>query len=493
MPKAQRARPGACDSPAEMSRRSNTRAGAAGLPFSGRPAFAVLAAVLAVLLAPSLARGDESPVPTSQQISYGAAWLPFVDPADLPPVEQRPVVCLVDSGVSVTPDLPADRPEGPIISRISAVDGEDATPGTAEENQHGTRMGLIIGAVQDGQGTVGAVPWARVISVKAMSTNTRSFLPGDYVRGASLCRQQLELGHAPLAAINFSLGCACGASQDESDALGIEVARLRQGGALVLASAGNSAGGAIGYPASQRGIVPVAAGDAGGGLCSYGSYGTQALLGPACAVDTAQDSQPVQTTGGGSSTASAFASALVAAVKTFRLNATSQDLEVWLRQGSRAVNGRLVIDAEGTFRAAGLGDVVDRAKARRAAAPASVATPQTVAEAPREPSVDGPRVLKVVTPSRAAGFHVRAQTTWEKGRLTVRLTSRRPMDAFVKIRLYRKKGKRFIPLRTFNSDSVRNVLRAVKRPDRVRVWLSFSDDTLSKPADLRLTSKGTYR
>lgn len=460
---------------------------AAGLPQWGRPAVAVLATLAAGAARPAAAQAAESAVPTAQQVSYGGAWLPFVDPADLPPVEQRPVVCLVDSGVSVTGDLPADRPEGPIVSRLSAVDGEDAQPGTAPENQHGTDMGLIIGAQRDGQGTVGAVPWARVVSVKAMSRDARGFVAGDYVYGAHECRTEVVDKQIPVAAVNFSFGCDCSPSQQESDLLELEIKRLRLSGALVLASAGNVVSAPVGYPASQRGVIAIAAGDAGGRRCDYGSYGSQALIGPACAIDTAEGGQPVRTTGGGSSSASAFTSALVAAVKTFRRDASSQDLEVWMRVGSRLVDGRAVVDAEGMFRAAGLDAIVDRAKARQQLMMPPVTTPAP----PAPPVVRSPADGVVVPPSTSV--HVAAKLTWSHKRLTVVVLTRRRADAVVKIRLERKKGKGYRTLRTVYSDSARSVLRAPRRPDRVHVWFRYGDDSLSTPAVLRLTRKRVYR
>ena len=78
-------------------------------------------------------------------------WVPYIDPADLPPVEQRKVICLVDSGVEVNPDLPADRPEGPIVMRTS-VDNTSGLPGDKPEHAHGTNMASIAGAVAGNDG-----------------------------------------------------------------------------------------------------------------------------------------------------------------------------------------------------------------------------------------------------------------------------------------------------------------------------------------------------
>jgi len=112
-----------------------------------RSALALAGAAAAVALAaPAPASAAESAMPTAQAKAYGMDWVPYIDPADLPPVEQRKVICLVDSGVEVNPDLPADRPEGPIVMRTS-VDNTSGLPGDKPEHAHGTSMASMAGAL----------------------------------------------------------------------------------------------------------------------------------------------------------------------------------------------------------------------------------------------------------------------------------------------------------------------------------------------------------
>ena len=73
------------------------------------PHTALRAAALAAAIFTSTsasAGAAESAMPTRQASAYGMDWIPYIDPADLPPVSQRKAVCLVDTGVDVTPDLP---------------------------------------------------------------------------------------------------------------------------------------------------------------------------------------------------------------------------------------------------------------------------------------------------------------------------------------------------------------------------------------------------
>jgi hypothetical protein len=174
----------------------------------------LLAAVAAcVSSAPPVASAAESAVPTAQQKAYGMDWAPFIDPADLPPVAQRKVVCLVDSGVAITEDLPSDRPEGPIVQRI-AVDGGSGLPGPKPEQQHGTQMASFAGAVMGNDwGTVGAWPGVRILSVRAMRYDATGFAPPDWRQGIRECRAFEQLW--PVTAINLSLGGSPTISGDE--------------------------------------------------------------------------------------------------------------------------------------------------------------------------------------------------------------------------------------------------------------------------------------
>jgi hypothetical protein len=333
---------------------------------------AVLLAALAAAssLAPTPAQAAESPVPTAQQKAYGLDWAPFIDPADLPPVEQRKIVCLVDSGVAVTPDLPADRPEGPIVARL-ATDGGSGLPGPAAEHQHGTRMASYAGAVAGNDwGTVGAWPGVRIISVRAMSYDRTTFLGAEWRQGLVLCQTNKDQG-APIAVVNFSLGGDATLTASERTRLAEAVKGAHDfDNANVVAAAGNRSQPRLDDPANVTGVLPIAAGDTtGGGLCSYASYVPGVLVGPGCGMDAEWDGLPAVTDGGGSSSATAIASTTVALLRTLYLKkhgieASWQDAERWLRDSAITVSGRPVFNGDLAARLAGLGDVVDR-RARR--------------------------------------------------------------------------------------------------------------------------------
>src|SRR4051812_6244714 len=77
---------------------------------------AIVAAAVSCWAAP-VASADESAWPTAQAKAYHFDFVPYLDPPAKPAA-----VCLVDSGVDVTPDTPADSPDGPIVKRL-ALDG----------------------------------------------------------------------------------------------------------------------------------------------------------------------------------------------------------------------------------------------------------------------------------------------------------------------------------------------------------------------------------
>jgi hypothetical protein len=386
----------------------------------------ILAAFTALLALPAVAHGAESAVPTAQQTAYGLDWAPFIDPADLPPVSQRKVVCLVDSGVAITEDLPADRPEGPIVQRVS-TDGGSGLPGTLfEEQQHGTKMASFAGAVMGNDwGTVGAWPGVRILSVRAMS-HARSSFTADEIRMAMEKCSQRDL---PVVAINLSLGGEYAITPAHRAVLAEHVARAREEGMSVLGAAGNRGRSELEVPASIPGVTAIAAGDAGGALCSYATYVADVLIGPGCGVDVEWAGLPARTDGGGSSAATMFGSTTVALLRSlylrkFGVDASRQDAERWLRDAVTAT-GNPVINVERAARAAGLGDVVDRARARATTAQPYpvIASPPTVA--PR-PAADHDATAQNV-PAPALPRRVprpEAAVAWKRGKILVRLASR---------------------------------------------------------------------
>jgi hypothetical protein len=327
----------------------------------------VLAALLLLPATPAVAA--ESAMPTRQASAFGMDWVPYIDPADLPPVEQRKAVCLVDTGVAVTPDLPEDRPEGPVVARL-AVDGGSGLPGDGPEHSHGTTMASVAGAVAGNDwGTVGAWPAVRIVSMRAMDYDKTVFTVEDWLAAMVACRQNADEHN--IAVVNLSLGAATPLSAGQRPRLEDYTTRMHNGGMSVLVSAGNS-GAALNGLATVSGVVPVAAGNTSGPLCTYASYATGVLVGPGCGIDISWEGQPALSDRGGSSSATVFASTLVALLRTLRPDSSWQDAERWVTAGAATAASLPRINGEAAARAAGLGAVVDRARARMPRPPAAI-------------------------------------------------------------------------------------------------------------------------
>src|SRR3954469_6385688 len=146
----------------------------------------VIFAALAAIFAASAA-ADESAMPTAQAVAANADWVPYLDPPAKPAA-----VCLVDSGVDVTPDTPADSPDGPIVKRIALDGGPGTAANTTWEGGHGTRMAFVGAAPANGWGAVGFWPGARIISIRAMPAESTGFRFNSYSQAIDLCNKQAE-------------------------------------------------------------------------------------------------------------------------------------------------------------------------------------------------------------------------------------------------------------------------------------------------------------
>lgn len=390
-----------------------------------RTAIAMAAALCACSATPS--RAAESPNPPRHLAPYGMDWLAYVAPEDLPPT--RYAVCLVDSGVAVTPDTPPSSATGPILDRLATDGGPGEPQGDAPEQLHGTRMAAAISAPANGWGTIGAVPWVPVVSVRAMVEGETSFRDNGWARGISLCTGRRQ--EFAVAAINASLGRFGNLPEDEDAVLTDYVARARNYGLSVVAAAGNRASQNIDVPARLNDVLAVAAGSAAGALCGYASYAASVdVTAPACPVDVGDPltGAPSLTENGGSSTATAVTSALIAALRTLRPDATLADVEGWIIDSAAVVGDRRILDGEAAARAAGLGEIIARARARMTSlrlpelAPPQQGGVLTTDGSPRPPAELGVGVG--VTRRLRAPRNARAW--WREGKLTVAVADRPP-------------------------------------------------------------------
>lgn len=339
--------------------RQGSRTSLLGRLAQSRARLVCLAGCLAALAMPSSAIAAESALPTTQARAYGADWVPYLDPPAKPAA-----VCLVDSGINITPDTPADSPDGPILERSALDGGTGEAAGSSWEQLHGTRMAMAAAAPINGWGTVGFAPGVRIVSVRAMPTGKTTFPFDDYRRAIDLC-----VKNAPrfnIAAINLSLGCNCAYADPEVSALENKVVQAANLGISVVSSAGNSSG-PVGRPASAEGIVAVGAADSSGTLCSFSNYGNDLdLIAPGCELNLADPLTGTQWSGyaGGTSAASMAAAGLIALLRAHRPELSGVEAARLALGSAKSRGAGPVLNAEAAFSAAGLDTLVETARSR---------------------------------------------------------------------------------------------------------------------------------
>ncbi len=165
-------------------------------------------------------------------------------------------VAVVDTGIELThPDL-------------NVVGGADCTgaKGYADLNGHGTITAGVIGALDNGFGTVGVAPGARLWSVRALNsqnTGSKSTLlcALDWVSGT---RGDADPAN-DIAVANLSIAgpgedaSDCGQSPgNDKDPLHLAICRATQAGVTIVVAAGNSASDAAGFaPAAYDEVITV--------------------------------------------------------------------------------------------------------------------------------------------------------------------------------------------------------------------------------------------
>jgi hypothetical protein len=329
---------------------------------------AACAAVFACLLlfGGASASANESAWPTAQARAYNFDFVPYLDP----PAEPA-AVCLVDSGVNVTPDTPADSPDGPILERLALDGGPGTAASSAPEGLHGTEMAFVGSAPINGWGTVGVWPGARIVSIRAMPVDGTVFPFDSYQRAIDICGKRAEA--SDIVAVNFSLDCDCLPTAEEQSRLDIQVRKAHSNGMSVVAAAGNSAG-AVGNPANEPGIFAVAAGDQRVGLCSFSNRGSGVdLVAPGCETDLVDpiSGELWSNYASGTSGASMTTSVVLALLRSYRPDVTWEGAEELVTNAARPTADGPVLDVDALFRNAGLDALVAAARARMPSPPLS--------------------------------------------------------------------------------------------------------------------------
>jgi hypothetical protein len=324
-----------------------------GTKFARRIASAAAVFACLAALGASSATAAESAWPTAQATAANAEWVPFLDPPPKPAA-----ICLVDSGVNITPDTPADSPDGPIVKRLALDGGTGEAAGTSWEALHGTRMAMAAAAPKNDWGTIGMWPHLRIISVRAMPAGTLGFPFDDYRRAIGECVSYAARYN--VVATNLSLSCSCIQTADERLRLSNKVAQAHTYANMsVVASAGND-GAPVAPPASEEGVLSVGAATVDGGLCAFSNRGDGLdIAAPGCGLHGTDTLAGIPTVGwtGGTSAAAAQVATAIALVRSYRADLGWQAAEELVMQ-SRPSDKAAGIDVAKLFELAGLETLV---------------------------------------------------------------------------------------------------------------------------------------
>ncbi len=166
-------------------------------------------------------------------------------------------VAVIDTGIDYNhPDLSMN-----VAGGYNAITGSNTKAAYMDDNGHGTHVSGIIAA--DGERLVGVAPHAKLYAVKVLDADGNGDL-SNVIKGVIWATNE----HIPVA--NMSLG-----TDQPSPALeqAVEYAALE--GTVIVASAGNSSGGPVTYPAAYPYVIAVSASDSDNNLASFSSVGPQ--------------------------------------------------------------------------------------------------------------------------------------------------------------------------------------------------------------------------
>jgi len=334
------------DRPVQPPRRFTRR----GLRAAGT---AIAATIVAALVA-APAQAEYANV-TAQATRAHADWLAWAPAPAGGPV----AVCLVDTGVDTNPDTSSS------VIAASPLDA-DSAPGDGGTTKHGTLMAQIMAAPLNGYGMVGVWPQLKIVDVRAVTPGANTFTYSNYQRAIQRCAFE-NTGGVPLKVVNLSLGGDPSlVTQEERDALTDAVVSRQAAGVNIVAAAGNAGGGVL-APGDYAGIFTVAAGD-DGALCGFASRGPEVdIAAPGCGLDQAFADGSPAVNGWGSSQASAFTSAVIAALRAYKPSLTVAQAEAALTSTATPIaGGYSQLNVEAAFDSVGLSDLVATAKAAMA-------------------------------------------------------------------------------------------------------------------------------
>lgn len=313
-----------------------------GTKHSGKPL--ACAATAVAIIATAASSSQASGYPTPQAVAAHAEFL-----LNAPPPPSQAAVCVIDTGVSVIPEL-----EGKVIAR-RALDGgtlddvwhDPANPASG----HGTFVASAIAGSPDGRGGAGIWPQAKIVSVRVFRPGTQTVSGTDWVNAIHRCKRAAN----DVKIINISLGGGVHSREDQIH-LRTALERARGLGINVIAAGGNN--GTIEFPASFDNVTAVGGISPAGIACPFPQNPASVhLLAPGCGVSISVFTRTTASIDG-SSIAAPFVSGVMAALRSYRSDLSPQDAEELVLNSARRMGLGRGLDAEALFRAAGLAALI---------------------------------------------------------------------------------------------------------------------------------------
>ena len=303
--------------------------------------------LLALLSFTALAGGD----PARADDSVPTEWqrLSRVEPLLTAPEPDNPVaVCVIDSGVNLTPDL-----EPVVISR-TAYDGGDPGDTYPQPNGmtgHGTYVASFIAGQVNGWGSSGTWPRARIVSVRVFPPGGEVADLADVIWALRACVQQ-----PMVRVINLSLG-ALDATEPEWSELENRITSLRNDRDINIVAAAGNAGGPVERPARFAASFAVGAAAADGTACGYSARGAELdILVTGCGMASATEAGDAATFAGTSFGAPVVAASL-AAVRAYA-SVDAANAERLVTEAARRSESGPLLDVAAALELAGRDDLV---------------------------------------------------------------------------------------------------------------------------------------
>lgn len=310
---------------------------------------ALCAAVVTSSLVTAASASADDSIYTRQAQAINGEFL-----RDLPaPTGGAAAICVIDSGINLNTDL-----EQSVTYRY-ALDGGSLDD--LSSTLHGTRVAAFAAAAQNGWGSVGTWPAAQIISVRATTSSDYDSYPEDrYVEAMLACHEAAQDRGLNLVAINLSLGDQVTTMLSLVEEI-ITTVRGAYGISVVVA-AGNQGASEVDYPARFEDALAVGGiSSETGEFCASSNRGEGLdLSAPGCELDSADPTTgSTITSDQGTSFAAPQVAATLAALRSYRPDLSVEEAEALLLANAETTSSGKVLDAEDTFRAAGLGDLVD--------------------------------------------------------------------------------------------------------------------------------------